>query len=154
MALIHPLSSDCVKNELDLFSVPSTQTSIEEGRWLEMGPITPVGNDSDTIEFNIPASVCEYIDLSSCYIRVKAKVVKTSGDTLTGPPTVNDDPPADNVAPHKPFSACSIQSSRFFHEKHSGNDLKQHLPLQSLHRNSAEFWRRCQRQSTHSRFVV
>ena len=103
MALIHPLSSDCVKNELDLFSVPSTQTSIEEGRWLEMGPITSVANDSDTIEFNIPASVSEYIDLSSCYIRVKAKVVKASGDALNGPPTTNADPPADNVAPTNLF---------------------------------------------------
>ena len=108
MALIHPLSSDCAKNELDLFSVPSTQTSIEEGRWLEMGPITPVANDSDTIEFNIPASVSEYIDLSSCYIRVKAKVVKASGDALTGPPTTNADPPADNVAPQTFF--CTLYS--------------------------------------------
>ena len=68
-----------------------------------MGPITPVANDSDTIEFNIPASVSEYIDLSSCYIRVKAKVVKASGDALTGPPTTNADPPADNVAPTNLF---------------------------------------------------
>ena len=68
-----------------------------------MGPFTPVTNDSDTIEFNIPASVSKYIDLSSCYIRVKAKVVKASGDALTGPPTANDDSPADNVAHTKLF---------------------------------------------------
>ena len=63
MALIHPLSSDCIKNELDLFSIPTTQTSIEEGRWVEMEPITPVTNSSDIIEFDIPASVSEYTDL-------------------------------------------------------------------------------------------
>ena len=75
-----------------------------------MGPITPVANDSDTIEFNIPASVSEYIDLSSCYIRVKAKVVKASGDALTGPPTTNADPPADNVAPQTFFcTLCSVK---------------------------------------------
>ena len=42
MPLIHPLSCKCVKSELDLFAVPLTQTSDEEGRWVEYGPITAV----------------------------------------------------------------------------------------------------------------
>ena len=99
MALIHPLSTDCMKQELDLFSVPTTQTSIEEGRWVEMGPITPVTHSSDMIEFDIPASDSEYIDLESCYLRVKAKVVKADGTALTPPPAAGGDDPADNVAP-------------------------------------------------------
>ena len=53
MPLIHPLSCECVKSELDLFAVPLTQTSVEEGRWVEYGPITAVRDSDETIEFKI-----------------------------------------------------------------------------------------------------
>ena len=53
MPLIHPLSCECVKSEVDLFAVPLTQTSVEEGRWVEYGPITAVRDSDDTIELKI-----------------------------------------------------------------------------------------------------
>ena len=53
MPLIHPLSC---KSELDLFGVPLTQTGVEEGRWVEYGPITSVKDSDDTIEFEIADS--------------------------------------------------------------------------------------------------
>ena len=82
MPLIHPLSCDCVKSELDLFGVPLTQTSVEEGRWVEYGPITAVKDSDDTIEFKIAETDSEYIDLKNSFIRVKAKIVKADGELL------------------------------------------------------------------------
>ena len=33
MAFVHEQSRECLKSELDLFSVPPTQTSVENGNW-------------------------------------------------------------------------------------------------------------------------
>ena len=82
MPLIHPLSCECIKNELDLFGVPLTQTSVEEGRWVEYGPITAVKDSDDTIEFKIAETDSEYIDLKNSFIRVKAKIVDADGEIL------------------------------------------------------------------------
>ena len=40
MALVHRQSCEGVKSERDLFAVPPTQTSIEEGGWIEHQPLT------------------------------------------------------------------------------------------------------------------
>ena len=68
MPLIHPLSCECVKSELDLFAVPLPQTSVEEGRWVEYGPITAIRDSDDTIEFKIAETDSEYIDLKNSFI--------------------------------------------------------------------------------------
>jgi hypothetical protein len=39
MAFIHEGSCECAKSELDLFSVPATQTSIESGTYVEYHPV-------------------------------------------------------------------------------------------------------------------
>ena len=83
MPLIHPLSCECVKSELDLFAVPLTQTSVEEGRWVEYGPVAAISDSSDVIEFKIAETDSEYIDLKNSFIRVKAKIVTETGETLT-----------------------------------------------------------------------
>ena len=73
MALIHPQSCDCIKSELDLFAVPLTQTSVENGRFVEFGPLSSI--DDGIIEFKISGSESEYLDLINTYIFIKAKVV-------------------------------------------------------------------------------
>ena len=78
MPLIPPLSWEFVQSELDLFVVPLTQTSVEEGRWVEYGPITAVRDSDDTIEFKIAETDSEYIDLKNSFIRVKAKIVNVA----------------------------------------------------------------------------
>ena len=60
--------------------MPLTQTSVEEGRWVE--PITAVKDSDDTIEFKIAETDSEYIDLKNSFIRVKAKIVKADGELL------------------------------------------------------------------------
>lgn len=39
MALIHSQSGECLKTDLDVFTVPYTQTSIERRTFIEIPPV-------------------------------------------------------------------------------------------------------------------
>ena len=61
MALLHQLSSECDKSELDLFSLPPTQTCIEAANWVQYKPLSSLTDDS-SIEFVITGNGYEYMD--------------------------------------------------------------------------------------------
>ena len=79
--LVHPPSCVCGKSELELFSVPPTQTAIDSSQWVEYRPITTL-SDSSPIEFVITGSGEEYVDLSESYLQVTAKILKQDGGDL------------------------------------------------------------------------
>ena len=54
MSLVNMNSCICVKSELEIFSVPPTQTSIEDGIVVDYHPIACLV-DTGPIEFDIPA---------------------------------------------------------------------------------------------------
>ncbi|GBP12436.1 Uncharacterized protein F54H12.2 [Eumeta japonica] len=88
--------------ELDLFALPSTQTSIESGQWVHYKPISSLSDDGP-IEFNVPGTGDDYIDLSHTLLHIKAKVITQDGSTL----------PSSNVAPvnnwlHSLFSQLDV----------------------------------------------
>ncbi|MCP4502617.1 MAG: hypothetical protein GY822_21935 [Deltaproteobacteria bacterium] len=66
---------------MDLFSVPPTQTSIEQGSWIEYHPITSVVEDSP-IEFDVNASGEDYVDFANTMLYVRAKLMAINGDNL------------------------------------------------------------------------
>ena len=78
MAFVHPNSCECAKSELDLFTTPPTQTSIEGGVWTEYHPISSLDREGP-IEFNISGSGDDYIDLTQTQLYVKAKIVRHDG---------------------------------------------------------------------------
>ena len=82
MAFVHQDSCECVKSELDLFNVPPTQTSIEQGQWVEFRPISQF-SDGGPIEFHIAGSGSDYLDLCQSQLYVKAKVTKQDGSNLS-----------------------------------------------------------------------
>jgi hypothetical protein len=89
MAFVHAQSCECAKSELDLFSVPPTQTSIESGTWVEYHPVSAITGGSP-IEFEINGSGEDYVDFANSYLHVKAKITKPDGtaldaDTKLGP---------------------------------------------------------------------
>ena len=53
MAYVHPYSKRCEKSEVDLFSIPPTQLSLEKGRWIEYRPLSSVQNNDSAITFVI-----------------------------------------------------------------------------------------------------
>ena len=80
MAFVHRQSCEGVKNELDLFAVPPTQTSIDDGRWLEHQTLTSL-DSGGPIEFMLPGTVDAYLDLANTYLLIRAKVVRGDGTT-------------------------------------------------------------------------
>jgi hypothetical protein len=76
MAKVHPQSCVCVNSELDLFSVPPTQTSIEHGFYVEYHPLSAL-IDSGPIEFAIPGTGEDYLDLNNTMLKVSAKITKS-----------------------------------------------------------------------------
>ena len=103
MAFVHEQSCECLKSELDLFSVPPTQTSVENGNWIEYHPLTTVGDDSP-IEFEINGNGEDYIDLANTMLYVRAKIVRMNGNNIA-----NDTPVGPvNLFLHSLFSQVDI----------------------------------------------
>ena len=88
MAYVHPYSKRCEKSEVDLFSIPPTQLSLEKGRWIEYRPLSSVENNDSAITF-VVAGTDEYLDLSKTILVVEGKVVPgTGGDLGSGQASV------------------------------------------------------------------
>lgn len=76
MAFLHSHSCECAKSELDLFTIPPTQTSIEQSHWTQYNPVASL-TDGSPIEFVVPGHGEEYIDLPHTMLKVKFKVTAT-----------------------------------------------------------------------------
>ena len=83
MSYVHPYSKRCEKSEVDLFSVPPTQLSLEKGRWIDYRPLSSVTNDDSAITFLI-SGTDEYIDLSKTILVVEGSVINGDGSNLSG----------------------------------------------------------------------
>ena len=103
MAFVHEDSCECLMSELDLFSVPPTQTSIENGTWVEYHPLTTVG-DGSPIEFDVSGTGEDYIDLGNTMLYVQAKITKQDGTNLDA----NDPVGPVNLMLHSLFSQVDI----------------------------------------------
>ena len=102
MKLLHAQSQQCLRTELDLFSVPPTQTSIDGSQWVEHNPVSTI-SASAPIEFVVSGSGEDYLDLSNTLLEVRAKI------TADGSPTTADVPvaPVNNVL-HSMFSQLDV----------------------------------------------
>lgn len=103
MAFLNKHGSIATKSELDLFTVPPTQISIDGGQNNIYRPVSTV-TENAPIEFFVTASGSEYFDPSHTQLYVLVKVVKADGTNLAA---------ADNVAPvnnwlHSMFSEVDI----------------------------------------------
>ncbi|XP_070546141.1 uncharacterized protein F54H12.2-like [Ptychodera flava] len=101
--VVDKASCVCTKSELDLFSVPPTQTSILESRTVQFNPISTLAEGSP-IEFVVAGSPSEYIDLPMTRLFIKAKITAADGSNL---------PAAAQVAPvnlllHSLFSQLEV----------------------------------------------
>ena len=80
-SLIHPSSSESVTSQLDLFSVPPTQTSLEDGFFTEYRPLSML-TSAGPVEFCIAAESSNYIDLANTFLYVRASVTQADGTDL------------------------------------------------------------------------
>ena len=80
---VHKDSKDCSSSNLDLFLLPPTQSSFQNGKTIDYHPITSL-SDGGPIEFKVPGSGKEFLDLARSYLYLKVKVSKTDGSNLDG----------------------------------------------------------------------
>ena len=81
MALLHRMSEECVKSELDLFTLPLTQTAIEKSTYIEIPPLSAL-TDRGPIEFFVSASSEDYMDLNNTYLHLRVKITNPNGTDL------------------------------------------------------------------------
>ena len=103
MAFVHRQSCEGVKSELDLFAVPPTQTSIDDGRWVEHQHLTSL-DSGGPIEFMLPGTGDAYLDLANTYLLIRAKVVRGDGTDLAADTQVA---PVNNLL-HSLFSQVDV----------------------------------------------
>ena len=106
MAFVHEQSCECRKSELDLFSVPPTQTSMKQGSWIEYHPLTTVA-DGSPIELDVGASGEDYIDFANTMLYVKAKITRASGTNLA----VDSPIGPSNLFLHSLFSQVDVSTA-------------------------------------------
>ena len=99
-------SSECALSELDLFSIPPTNTSIEEGGWVEIEPLNSIS--SGPIEFKID-STNEYIHLAKTSLFCEVSIMKIDNnkkitDTMKDTDEIG---PANNFL-HSIFSQVEV----------------------------------------------
>ena len=87
MALLHGLSEECLKSELDLFTVPMTQTAIEKNAYVEIAPISAL-SDTTPLEFFIAGNGEDYIDLNNTLLFTRIKITKPDGTAIPEGATV------------------------------------------------------------------
>lgn len=112
-----------MKSELDLFTLPPTQTSIEGGQWIHYKPVSSLTDDSP-IEFVVPGHGDEYIDLAHTMLSVRVRLqppqkdLKPTAGSTDGGTGAAPAAPQPSVAPvnnllHSMFNQVDI----FFNQK-------------------------------------
>lgn len=81
MSFLHTHSCESMKSELDLFSLPPTETNYERGDWVTYQPIASL-SDAVPIEFFVPSRGTEYLDLAQTLLSVKVKITARNGTPL------------------------------------------------------------------------
>lgn len=85
MALLHSMSEECLKSELDLFTVPLTQTAIEKNTYIEVPPLSAI-SDTTPLEFFIAGTGEDYVDLNNTLF-LRLKITNANGtDIADGAP--------------------------------------------------------------------
>lgn len=69
--------------ELSLFSDPPNQVALQKIYFSETRPISSFDADDAPLEFAIPGSGNEYLDLRRSRLYLKAKITKSDGTALT-----------------------------------------------------------------------
>jgi len=131
MAFLHEDSCECCKSELELFSVPSTQTSVETGNWIEYHPLTTM-DDGSPIEFDISGNGEDYIDLTNTMLYVQAKIMKRFRGR-------------HRRRTRQPVSSQSVFPGGYIFEWNASDFIYEHVSVQGHVGDTSELRRRCEK---------
>lgn len=94
----------CSKAELELFSAPPLNIGMERGDYVQHQPISSL-DAGGPIEFHLPGSVDQYLDLGRTKLYLQAKIVKRDNSTID-----QDEPVAPvNLLLHSLFSQVDLK---------------------------------------------
>ena len=79
MSLLHEKCSDSVHTGLDLFSLPPTQTGVQDGMWMEYHPLATLA-PAAPFELTISSTTEDYLDLSNTLLHLRAKITNADGN--------------------------------------------------------------------------
>ena len=123
--LVNSSSAESTTSQVDLFSVPASQTSLEEGSFTEYHPVS-ILTSTGPIELTISAENSNYIDLANSFLYVRASVTTAAGADF-----------AKNV---KIALKCNflhtmyaMDTSGCLFERFASDIIQQQLPLSSLY---------------------
>lgn len=105
MAFLHPHSDEALRTELDLWTVPPTQTALEEAQWQYFKPVTSI-TQANSIEFCVPGAGTDYIDPAHTLLYVAAKIVKADGSNIVA--TDESDAAPVNYLLNSMWSQCDV----------------------------------------------
>lgn len=105
MAFLHPHSGEALRSELDLWTVPPTQTALEEAQWQHYKPVTSI-SQSNSIEFCVPGAGTDYIDPAHTLLYIKVKIVKQDGTDIAA--TDENDAGPINYLLNSMWSQCDV----------------------------------------------
>ena len=74
-------SEECSISPLEVFDIPPTQTAIEKSYDVEYLPTSAL-QEGGVVEFYIPASNEDYVDLKNSKLYIKAKITNDVGGDL------------------------------------------------------------------------
>jgi len=73
----------CSKSELEVFQPIDVQVALTEGRWHTYQPLNGLSRNSDVIEFVIPGTPHEGVDLNNISIYVAGRIKTAAGANIT-----------------------------------------------------------------------
>lgn len=103
MALLHQKSSECTLTELDLFSTPMTQYSIDAKTYTEISPLSAITHGGP-IEFFIPGDGEKYLDLNDTLLHLRVKITNADGTNMAPDASVG----LINYPLNTIFSQCDV----------------------------------------------
>lgn len=80
MSFLHSHSEACLKSELDIFSLPPTQTAIEASTWVSYKPVSSLSDESP-IEFCVNSQNEDYLDLAHTMLKASVQITPLNADT-------------------------------------------------------------------------
>ena len=146
MAVVSLRSCLCVKSELDLFTVPPTQTSVEHGCTMDYHPVSTL-TDNGPIEFNIPGSGEDYIDLTNTFLHFGSEDYCCRWSQHRRLPTQSD---RVNLLMHSLFSQVDVALNDKLVSHHRQNTYAYRAYLETL----LNLWKGSQRITADFSHVV
>ena len=116
---------DVVQNSLSIFVPPPIDSSIQRQYWVEFNPIAAI-SESGAIEFNIPGTSVDYINLSKTKLHITYVITRENGDPIHDERGLNGQPTADSdqVGPvNFPLHSIFRQIDLSFNQKNVSPDI-------------------------------